>query len=115
MISSHRWIYDTYSSVVRVVDTDNGSVIAYDANDNEVDIDLDTAVTKSNEHLAERALGQVRSMRNKLLLNCDWTQNADAPITAEKKAEWGTYRQSLRDITNTYTSLDDVVWPEKPE
>ncbi len=25
------------------------------------------------------------------------------------------YRQSLRDITTTYTSLDDVVWPTKPE
>lgn len=24
------------------------------------------------------------------------------------------YRQALRDITNTYTSLDDVVWPTKP-
>jgi len=24
------------------------------------------------------------------------------------------YRQALRDITNTYSSLDDVVWPEKP-
>jgi hypothetical protein len=29
-------------------------------------------------------------------------------------AAWKTYRQSLRDITDTYTSLDDVVWPEKP-
>jgi hypothetical protein len=27
---------------------------------------------------------------------------------------WKTYRQTLRDITDTYTSLDDVVWPEKP-
>jgi hypothetical protein len=26
-----------------------------------------------------------------------------------------TYRQALRDITETYTSLDDVVWPTKPE
>jgi hypothetical protein len=25
-----------------------------------------------------------------------------------------TYRQALRDITDTYSSLDDVVWPEKP-
>jgi len=24
------------------------------------------------------------------------------------------YRQALRDITETYTSLDDVVWPEVP-
>jgi len=25
------------------------------------------------------------------------------------------YRQALRDITETYTSLDDVVWPEEPQ
>jgi hypothetical protein len=25
------------------------------------------------------------------------------------------YRQALRDITDTYTSLEDVVWPTKPE
>jgi len=25
------------------------------------------------------------------------------------------YRQALRDITETYTSLDDVVWPVMPE
>ena len=25
-----------------------------------------------------------------------------------------TYRQALRDITNSATSLDDVTWPTKP-
>jgi hypothetical protein len=25
-----------------------------------------------------------------------------------------TYRAALRDITDSATSLDDVVWPEKP-
>jgi hypothetical protein len=30
-------------------------------------------------------------------------------------AEQITYRQALRDITQTYTSLSDVIWPEKPE
>ena len=29
--------------------------------------------------------------------------------------EWVTYRQALRDITESYTSLEDVVWPTKPE
>ena len=29
--------------------------------------------------------------------------------------EQADYRQSLRDSTDTYSSLDDVVWPEKPE
>ncbi len=34
----------------------------------------------------------------------------DTPVVGR----WKTYRQALRDITNDYTSLDDVVWPEKP-
>jgi hypothetical protein len=25
------------------------------------------------------------------------------------------YRQALRDITNLYSSLDEVVWPVKPQ
>ena len=25
-----------------------------------------------------------------------------------------TYRQQLRDITNQYTTLDDVIWPVNP-
>jgi len=29
---------------------------------------------------------------------------------------WTTYRQALRDITKTYSSMDDdgFAWPEKP-
>ena len=48
----------------------------------------------------------------------DWTQFPDSPLTTAKKAEWATYRQSLRDIPETYadvTSLDDIIWPIKPE
>ena len=41
-----------------------------------------------------------RNYRNTILQNSDWTQLADAPLTAEKKAEWATYRQALRDITS---------------
>ena len=115
MIQSHKWIYATYSNVRQINGTEDGSVVCLDDDGNEVLIDLAVAQTKSDEDLAERALGRLRAVRNKLLLNSDWTQNADAPITAEKKTEWETYRQALRDITKTYTSLDDVVWPTKPE
>jgi hypothetical protein len=30
-------------------------------------------------------------------------------------AERTAYRQALRDITNTYSNLQDAVWPTKPE
>lgn len=54
----------------------------------------------------------VRSKRNALLAASDWTQLADAPVD---KDAWATYRQSLRDITETFATPDAVVWPTKPE
>ena len=41
------------------------------------------------------------SKRTDLLSGSDWTQLPDAPLTSTKKAEWATYRQSLRDLTIT--------------
>jgi hypothetical protein len=57
-------------------------------------------------------LVELRFERNKLLSESDWTQNPDVPQATKDK--WADYRQQLRDITNNYTSLEDVVWPEKP-
>lgn len=56
-------------------------------------------------------ISNLRKMRDNLLASTDfWALNDMPSMTAEQTA----YRQALRDITNTYTSLDDVVWPEKP-
>ena len=60
----------------------------------------------------------VRTIRNGLLEESDWTQNSDSPLTTEKKAEWATYRQALRDVPATnlsVTDIDSVVWPTKPQ
>lgn len=65
---------------------------------------------KLNELKAAEPLRLLREKRNQLLAETDWWSSSDLTMTAEQTA----YRQSLRDITNTYTSLDDVVWPEKP-
>lgn len=56
---------------------------------------------------------QLRNVRNDLLKSSDWTQGEDVPTSI--KTPWATYRQSLRDITDTATSLEDVTWPTKPE
>jgi len=55
----------------------------------------------------------VRSQRAIYLQESDWTQLADVPLSSQKKLEWSSYRQALRDITN-YDSPYHVVWPEKP-
>jgi len=60
----------------------------------------------------------VRNLRGSEVAQSDWTQFADSPLTATKKSEWATYRQALRDLPETYaaaTSLDDIIWPTKPE
>jgi|DEB0MinimDraft_6_1074348.scaffolds.fasta_scaffold101760_1 hypothetical protein len=65
----------------------------------------------------------LRAKRNKLLQQSDWTQGADSPLSAEKKAEWATYRQGLRDLLSTHNETtihsweqyDAIPWPTKPE
>jgi len=35
-------------------------------------------------------------------------------VIADLKSKYTTYRQALRDITDTYDSYLTVVWPDKP-
>ena len=60
--------------------------------------------------LALFRLNEVRELRNKKITETDWWANSDLTMTQAQI----DYRQALRDITNTYSSLDGVVWPEKP-
>jgi hypothetical protein len=53
----------------------------------------------------------IRNKRNRLLLSSDFTQMPDWP---GDKAAWAVYRQSLRDIPQTYSNPEDVVWPTSP-
>ena len=60
---------------------------------------------------------KVRRDRDFLLAGCDWTQSSDSPLTTEKKTEWATYRQALRDVpanNSSKTSFDNVVFPTEP-
>jgi len=65
---------------------------------------------KYDELIAAEPMRLLRAERNQRLANTDWWASSDLTMTAEQTA----YRQALRDITDTYTSLDDVVWPEEP-
>ena len=66
----------------------------------------------------ELVMEDVRIARNRLLSECDWTQQPDVALSESKLQAWRTYRQELRDITQTMSptilSVYDVVWPEKP-
>lgn len=64
--------------------------------------------------ISEAKWSLVRRQRDDLIRKTDWTQVGDSQLTAEKKAEFAAYRQALRDIPQTYSDPDTVVWPEKP-
>jgi hypothetical protein len=53
----------------------------------------------------------IRTKRNQLLDNSDYTQVPDFP--GDKEA-WAEYRQALRDIPQKYYKPEDVVWPTMP-
>ena len=79
------------------VQTINDQTTAYRAR-----VDADTAAS-------------ARSTRTSLLAECDWTQRPDSALTTEKKAEWATYRQALRNLPSASGWPHTHTLPEKPE
>ena len=76
-----------------------------------------TITDKTAEEIQEyddNEAASVRSRRDGLLTNSDWTQVADAPVNAQS---WATYRQALRDITDheNFPYLQEEDWPTKPQ
>ena len=72
----------------------------------------------------------LRGRRNLFLLESDWTQFNDCPLSESKIEEWKIYRQALRDLPENNadpkwekdsdgnednTLLPDITWPTKPE
>jgi len=61
----------------------------------------------------DRAMTDLRQKRNSLLTATDYLALSDNTLTTEMS----TYRQSLRDLTNGLTTLDEVnavTFPTKP-
>ena len=55
----------------------------------------------------------IRSLRNDILRDTDWTMTTGATVD---QAQWAAYRQVIRDIPQTYKDKtpDDIVWPTQP-
>ena len=66
------------------------------------------------EQTKRELLKEIKLKRNQRLVSCDWTQTLDAPLTQEKKVEWATYRQALRDFPDT-CDIENPVWPVAPQ
>lgn len=61
-------------------------------------------------------LNKLRMERDLLLNESDWVVIKAQETSTSIPSDWKTYRQKLRDITNTYQSMDDegFAFPTKP-
>lgn len=55
---------------------------------------------------------QIRTQRDVLLAASDWTDLPNSPV--KNKGAWLAYRRALRDLPITFSTPEEVVWPEKP-
>ena len=113
-----------YKTVVRngvEQDANNNWVYAWTERDMFAEYtDEDNVVhTKAEQETAYQAKldaeagASVRTQRDRLLAETDWTGLSDVTMSAEMT----TYRQALRDITDhtNFPYLTDADWPTKPE
>ena len=75
------------------------------------EIDPSITVDEINQYILDRAWQRVRYERNTRIALTDVWAMPDRTMSDEQIA----YRQALRDITDTYDSINDIVWPTKPE
>lgn len=65
---------------------------------------------KKREHIVWK---EMISLRNKLLLDSDWTQSRDVILLNDD--EWKVYREILRNITENYDPIiEEIIWPTRP-
>lgn len=102
--------FNTMFSAV-IGEDENGTAIESKEDDDWQGITWNAVEAKLAELNAAEPLKLLREERNRRIAETDWWASSDLTMSAERTA----YRQALRDITDSYTSLDDVVWPDKPE
>ena len=105
-IKSSGYDSDDSKDVTEVTPTLSGSVYVQT-------YEITDADTETINKRREIKWSEVRSNRDSLLSECDWTQFNDSPISGSTLTDWQTYRQSLRDITNQSDPYD-ITWPNIP-
>lgn len=114
-IGNHQAVYDLHSNVDHIIqDETTGEHIAYAADGSIItftDAELAALNAKATELNNAGLLHFLREERNRKLAETDHWMLSDTATVTQAQLD---YRQALRDITDTYTSVDDVVWPTKP-
>lgn len=106
------YVDGNYSGNSNYIDS-NKQVIAIPESPGEFYLfDFDTKQWIPNE---PKAVSSVQMKRQKLLINSDWTQIPNGPLTAAQQAAWANYRQRLRDVTAQSGYPFNVLWPIPPQ
>ena len=87
----------------------NGSAIESD-NPDDFGTTWSAVSAKKTELVNAEPMRLLREERDRRLAETDWWASSDLTMSSERIS----YRQDLRDIPSTATSLDDVTWPTKP-
>ncbi len=115
----YKWIsyqFDLSPFTTEITDLSNNLIDKWTEYRQGQENDLERALAASFSKTAILNWTKVALIRNFLLMDSDWTQLGDAPLTAEQKTLWQTYRQKLRDIPQDQKnkSANTVVFPITP-
>ena len=119
LIPDEQWVLrgeptteDEFNAMFRRIigEDDDGSAVE-SSNPHNWGVSWTTVSAKKAELDAAEPMKLLRAERDRRIAQTDWWASSDLTMSTERTA----YRQALRDITNSYSSLDDVVWPTKPE
>lgn len=75
------------------------------------DIETKRWIQKSSAEILGILWGGVRFVRDRMLIECDWTQLPDIPEATRNS--FAEYRQLLRDVTKQTNPLE-INWPTPP-
>ena len=89
-----------------------GKVVDGVESDNSADggVTWDEVNVKLQDLTAAEPMKFLRAERDRLIAETDWWASSDLTMT-DAQTE---YRQALRDIPDTFSTLDTVIWPDKP-
>ena len=104
--------------IIQLNDKDEHYIAGWNIEDKKqpTDAQLKEVESKAKTTDATNKLNYLRTVRNIKLTETDWVviKEREEGGSVSNFADWKKYRQELRDITNTYKSLEDVKWPTAP-
>ncbi|MEZ8470813.1 phage tail assembly chaperone [Vibrio splendidus] len=66
------------------------------------------------ELLTQMQWFSIRKKRDQLICQTDFTQLVDSPLPQELIDEFKVYRATLRNIPQSYSNPEEVIWPQMP-